>query len=92
MDAELMDIGRTLTTIPQRPLDPAPPRSAPYEVRAEWSERYVAWLIWRTPVEGPLPKDVGATHRYEIEFSSCVMDPQTYERQTQDEVLPETVH
>jgi hypothetical protein len=92
MDAELMDVGRTLTSIVPRPTDPAPPRSAPYEQRAQWSERYVRWFIAQAPVTLTLPADIGPTHRYEVEFNSCVRDPQRYERMTAEELHDETLH
>lgn len=70
-----------------RPTDPAPPATAPYEKRAAWSERYVSWFLAQTPRPvGAMPPDVDATHRYEVEFNSCVLDPQDYERDTRIEV------
>ncbi len=71
---------------PQRPREPAPHRSAPTEERAEWSERYVAWFIAQTPQEGPLPPDISPTRRYEVEYAYCMLDPQRYERETQEEM------
>lgn len=76
-----------------RPNDPPPARTAPYEIRAEWSERYVNWLIAQTPTDGPMPFDVPPSHRYQVEFFSCVMDPQTYARRTaQEPAMTETMH
>jgi hypothetical protein len=77
-----------------RPSDSPPASTAPYEVRAEWSERYVNWLIAQTPPEGPLPFDVDPSHRYQIEFFSCVTDPQAYARRTAAELAmaDETPH
>jgi hypothetical protein len=92
MNAELMDVGRSTTSPPPRPTAPAPPRTAPYETRAAWSERYVAWFLAQTPVAIALPDDVEPTHRYEVEFNSCVRDPQRYERMTREELLIETMH
>ena len=85
MDAELMDVGRTKTAL-VRPTDPAPPRTAAQEERARWSERYVAWFIAQTPQTGPLPPDISPTHRYEVEFAYCMLDPRRYERETQAEL------
>jgi hypothetical protein len=76
-----------------RPEDPAPSANAPYEQRADWSERYVAWFIAHTPQpREALPSDVEPTHRYEVEFNSCVLDPQRYELQTQAELTPHVLH
>lgn len=71
---------------PQPPHDPPPHRSASQEERAEWSERYVAWFIAQTPQSGPLPPDISPTHRYEVEFAYCMLDPQRYERETKQEL------
>lgn len=92
MDVELMDVGRTLTDPGTRPIEDAPPRSAPYETRAAWSERYVAWFIERVEPEGARPSDVPPTHEYTVEFNTCVLDPQEYERQTQAELISQTMH
>ena len=75
-----------------RPLASAPSSDAPYDVRAAWSRDYVTWFILQTPQDGALPADVRATHRFEIEFEVCVMDPQSYERQTLDELRQRRVH
>lgn len=92
METQLRDAGEALATIVSRPMDPAPPRFASYEERAEWSERYVAWYLAHAPLSGSLPPDVDASYRYQVEFTSCVLDPQLYERQTQQELTPVTVH
>jgi len=68
-----------------RPSEPAPSRRASIEERAEWSQRYVSWFIAQTPT-GPLPADLSPTHRYEVEFEYCMLDPQRYERETQQEL------
>lgn len=80
---------------PGRPIAYAPPKSAPYEERAEWSERYVRWYLGQVETSGALPKDVMPTHLYQVEFQSCVMDPELYEQQTQQELaaeIAETFH
>jgi hypothetical protein len=73
------------------PVSAAPSAGAPYEVRAAWSTNYVSWYIAQTPQQGATPTDVRATHRFEVEFQSCVVDPQAYERETQGE-LRQNVH
>jgi hypothetical protein len=75
-----------------RPAASAPSADAPYDSRAEWSRDYVAWFIAQTPQDGPLPPDARDTHRFEIEFITCVSDPQAYERQTMAELRHRTVH
>lgn len=75
-----------------RPSDSAPPASAPYEERADWSERYVAWFLAQTPSLRNLPPDVDDTHRYQVEFNSCVRNPRAYERHTQEELSATLVH
>lgn len=75
-----------------RPLPSAPSAAAPYDVRAAWSRDYVTWYILQTPHEGELPADVRATHFFEIEFEICVMDPQSYERQTLAELRQRQLH
>jgi hypothetical protein len=92
MEAQMMDVGQATTNIAARPADPAPSKHASYEARAEWSERYVAWFMARTPHQGAAPADVDSTHRYQVEFFSCVLDPQAYEHDTQRELVPVTVH
>lgn len=88
MDASLLEQRqqRAKQPAPQRPREPAPHRSATVEERAEWTERYVAWFIAQTPQEGPLPPDISPTRRYQVEFAYCMLDPQRYERQTQEEM------
>lgn len=81
----------------QRPTSRAPSRTAPDYIRAAWAEDYVAWFISQTPQEGPLPPDISPTRRYEVEFAYCMLDPQRYERETQEELqrpafTPETMH
>lgn len=87
MDHELAEFGRT--TLP--PSNP-PSADAPYDMRAAWSDLYVRWLIEETPQEGLSPTDVRATHRYEVEFNSCVADPQAYVRAVEEELPREVLH
>ena len=89
MQTEMMTPVRLAQT---RPASSAPSAAAPYEVRAEWSRDYVAWFIAQMPQEGALPQDVSDTHRFEIEFDTCINDPQAYERQTVAELRQLTVH
>ena len=89
MQTELMQPARFQQV---RPAASAPSAHAPYDVRAEWSSDYVAWFIAQVPQEGDLPRDVRDTHRFEIEFETCVSDPQTYERQTLAELGQLKVH
>ncbi|WP_395647827.1 hypothetical protein [Terricaulis sp.] len=80
---------------PGRPIADAPPKTAPYAERAEWSERYVRWFLGQVETNGVLPKDVLPTHLYQVEFQYCVLDPQLYEQQTQQELaaeIAETFH
>ncbi len=92
MDSELLDFGPTIDPISGRPIDEAPSRSADYDERAAWSARYVAWFIEQMDEQASWASDVSATHRYEIEFNSCVMDPYAYEQQTAQELEPRRVH
>lgn len=75
-----------------RPTSSAPSADAPYDVRAAWSRDYVVWFIAQMPQDGALPPDVRDTHRFEIEFETCVSDPLTYERQTLAELRQRKVH
>lgn len=80
---------------PGRPIDYAPPKTASFEERADWSERYVRWYLGQIETQGALPSDVQPTHLYQVEFQSCVLDPQLYEQQTQQELaaeIAETFH
>lgn len=94
MDTELLrttDLART--PIASRPEEPPPPASASYEERADWSERYVGWFIAQTPLrDEPLPPDVEPTHRYEVEFNYCMLDPRRYERETEAELSRRLLH
>lgn len=75
-----------------RPATSAPSADAPYDVRAAWSNDYVSWFIAQMPQQGALPPDVRDTHRFEIEFETCVNDPQAYERQTLAELRQTRPH
>lgn len=77
---------------PQRPQGTPPHRTASIQERAAWSERYVAWFIAQTPQNGPLPPDIPPTHRYEVEFAYCMLDPQRYERETLQELHRQRAH
>jgi len=68
------------------PISPAPERAAPNYARAAWSEDYVAWFVSQAKVDGGLPPDVSPTHLFEVEFAYCMLDPQRYERETQQEL------
>jgi hypothetical protein len=93
MDVLQVNSGETLVTgFALRPTDPAPPAYASYEERADWSERYVSWFLTQSAPHGALPADVDPSHRYQVEFNSCVLDPQAYERHTHAELPPQTVH
>lgn len=65
--------------------EPPPSADADYEERAAWSAHYVAWFIARTGGDTRLPPDVRPSHRYEVEFNSCVLDPEEYVRDTAQE-------
>ncbi len=66
----------------KRPIAPAPIAAAPFEAREAWCQDYVAWFVGETPAARPAPADVRPTHRLEVEFNSCKLDPQQYERET----------
>jgi hypothetical protein len=90
MDVQDAEIGRARS---QAPLcDPPPSADTPYEERAAWSDRYLNWVLAETPQQGVTPTDVRATHRYEIEFNSCVADPEAYARAIEDELQRPQVH
>ena len=75
-----------------RPASSAPSADEPNDVRAAWSTDYVTWFITQTPQQGALPADARDTHRFEIEFQTCVSDPQAYERQTLAELRQRRPH
>lgn len=92
MDGQFMNLGREmLHPWAKQNLDDAPPASAPYEERADWSTMYVPWFLAQTAIEGEPPMDARATHFFEIEFSTCVADPQLYEKQTQAELAADSM-
>ena len=70
---------------PERPAIAAPAAGAPIETRQAWCTDYAAWFIAHTPDPAPAA-GTRATQRFETELNSCVLDPQTYERQTLAEV------
>lgn len=76
----------------QQTRSPAPTRGAAHYARAAWSEDYVAWFVSQIEMEGPLPPDVSPTHLYEVEFASAMLDPQRYERESQQELRPRVLH
>jgi hypothetical protein len=90
MDIQDVEIGRARSQAPPYDLPPSP--DAPYEERAAWSERCVNWMLGEAPQQGVTPTDVRATHRYEIEFNSCVADPEAYMRAVEKELRQERVH
>lgn len=90
MDIQDVEIGRARSEAP--PYDPPPSADASYEERADWSERYVTWIMSETPQEGATPADVRTTHRYEVEFNSCVADPEAYVREVEGELRLQRVH
>lgn len=83
MDTQLHPRERTAL---QMPRSPVPSRTAPDFARALWSEDYVAWYIQQTPQDDPMPDGISPTHRYEVEFDYCMLDPQRYWRETQEEL------
>lgn len=93
MDFELLPLPSSHGDFAAAPLEDPPAASASYQDRAAWSARYVAWFIDQTGEErGFAPADVSPTHRYEVEFNYCMLDPQRYLRETQEELKPKTVH
>jgi hypothetical protein len=72
-------------TPPQKPLSAAPAASAPFEQREQWCEQFASWFVASTPQNSAAPADVRQTHEFEIEFNSCKIDPQEYERDTRAE-------
>lgn len=89
MDHERAEFGSGGFELP--PSNP-PSATAPYDVRAVWSDLYVRWVIAETPQDGASPPDARATHRYEVEFNSCVADPQAYMRAVEAALPPEMLH
>lgn len=83
MDMENLYVAETLD---YAATEPPPPADADYEERAERSAHYVAWFIARTGGTTRLPPDVRPTHRYEVEFNACVLDPPAYLRDTAEEL------
>lgn len=69
----------------ERPETRAPAASASFEARETWCQRYAAWYVQHTPATAA-PSDVSPTHRFEVEFNSCKLDPQQYERDTLAEI------
>jgi hypothetical protein len=66
----------------KRPEAPAPAATAAFETREAWCQEYTAWFVGETPAARPAPADVRPNHRLEVEFNSCKLDPQGYERDT----------
>lgn len=60
----------------------APAAAAQYDDRANWCDRYVSWFLSVAPAAEGKPADIRATHQYEVEFNSCILNPQEYEQQT----------
>ena len=69
------------------PTTTPPSAAAPLGDRAEWCESYATWLVAMEDAAraAPMPSDVRATHRLEVELNSCTIDPQGYERETRRE-------
>jgi hypothetical protein len=73
--------------LPAKPATPPPAASAAFEQREAWCEVYAAWFMAITPATSasPAPADVRQSHEFEVEFSSCKLDPQQYEQDTREE-------
>jgi hypothetical protein len=57
------------------------------EQRREFAMSYVAWFLSQQSVSATsAPPDIRATHRWEIEFNSCVLDPVRYVADTRYEL------
>lgn len=69
---------------PQRPEAPPPAAAAPFAQREAWCQQFAAWFVASTP-QTPAPPDVRDGHEFQIEFNSCKLDPQRYERDTRTE-------
>jgi hypothetical protein len=83
MDLESLELERPLS---KPPFSSAPSADSDFDYRAEWSERYVTWFIGQTGGYGRVPPDVRGSHRYEVEFNACVLDPEAYVRDTREEL------
>jgi hypothetical protein len=83
MDLESPELERPIS---KPPFHSAPSADSAYDHRAEWSERYVTWFIEQTGGYGRVPPDVRASHRYEVEFNACVLDPEVYVQDTREEL------
>ena len=70
---------------PKRPETPAPAATAAFEARESWCQIYTTWFVGVAPAARPEPADVRPNHRLEVEFNSCKLDPQAYERETRAE-------
>ncbi len=65
----------------------APPASAPITEKRAWCEERVPHVIAEAQTsKEALPDDVRATHLHEVEMNFCVLDPQEYERLTDQEL------
>jgi hypothetical protein len=73
----------------ERPDSPAPQATASFEARESWCQKYAEWFVERTPPANVAPSDVAPTRRFEVEFNSCKLDPQRYERDTLAELTHE---
>lgn len=69
-----------------RPIENAPPSSAPFPDREEWSGQFVPWYFSQTGGEIEHP-DAPAGYRWRMEFFDCVADPQSFEKYAEDEIL-----
>ena len=72
---------------PSKPVTPPPAATASFEQREAWCQDYATWFVASTPstAAAPAPADVRQSHEFEIEFSSCKLDPQQYEHDTREE-------
>lgn len=70
----------------ERPDAPAPAASAAFDARETWRRHYTNRFVGVTSAARPEPADVRPNHRLEVEFNSCKLDPQDYERQTRAEI------
>jgi hypothetical protein len=70
------------TQTQQRPVEATPAATASFEQRESWCQKYAAWFVAQTPVEGARPTDQRPTQRVETEINSCKLDPRQYERET----------
>ncbi len=65
---------------PPRPSGDAPAQTSSQDAKIEWCASFVRWAHPAEALDAPHPDSGVHGHLWRVELSSCLLDPQGYER------------